>query len=211
VTDLAVYLVTDTRLCGGPAGVVRTARAAVAGGASAVQLRDPAATTRELMQLGEALRRVLDGSGVPLIVNDRIDVALAIGADGAHIGQSDMDPRSARRLLGPDRHLGLSVSTLDELDEAIALPAGTVDLLGVGPIRATARKPDASPPMGFGGLAEICAAADVPCVAIGGLTCADAPAVRAAGAIGLAVISAICGTPDPEAAARALRCAWDAA
>ena len=206
-----LYLVTDSGLCGGPAGVVQTVRAAIAGGATAVQLRDPLATTRELMHLGGALKRILDGTGVPLIINDRIDVALALEADGAHIGQRDMDARSARRLLGPGRHLGLSVSTLDELDDALALPAGTIDLLGVGPIRATARKPDASAPIGFDGLAGICRAADVPCVAIGGLAVPDAPAVRAAGASGMAVISAICGTADPEGAARELLTAWAAA
>jgi thiamine-phosphate pyrophosphorylase len=206
-----IYLVTDSQLCGGPAGVLATVRAAVAGGASAVQLRDPLATTRELMRLGGALKRILDGTGVPLIINDRIDVALALDAEGAHIGQHDLDARSARRLLGPGRHLGLSVSSLAELDDTLALPVGTIDLLGVGPIRATARKPDASPPVGIAGLGEICAAADVPCVAIGGLVMGDARAVRHAGASGMAVISAICGTPDPEQAARDLCAAWSAA
>lgn len=211
MTGYELYLLTDSGLCGGPAGVVQTVRAAVAGGVSAVQLRDPLATTRELMHLGGALKRVLDGTGVPLIINDRIDVALALEADGAHIGQLDMDARSARRLLGPGRHLGLSISSLGELDDALALPAGTIDLLGVGPIRATARKPDASPPIGMSGLGEICRAADVPCVAIGGLARGDASAVRDVGASGMAVISAICGTPDPEQAARDLRAAWAAA
>lgn len=211
MTGYEIYLVTDSGLCGGAGGVMQTVRAAVAGGASAVQLRDPLATTRELMHLGGALKRVLDGTGVPLIINDRIDVALALDADGAHIGQRDMDARSARRLLGPGRHLGLSISSLAELDDALALPVGTIDLLGVGPIRATASKPDASTPMGITGLTEICQMADVPCVAIGGLGLSDARAVRDAGASGMAVISAICGRPDPEQAARDLRAAWDAA
>lgn len=211
MTGYELYLVTDSRLCGGPAGVLQTVRAAVAGGVSSVQLRDPQATTRELMHLGGALKRVLDGSGVPLIINDRIDIALALDAEGAHIGQRDLDARSARRLLGPGRHLGLSVSSLGELDDALALPVGTIDLLGVGPIRTTARKPDASAPIGIDGLAEICRGADVPCVAIGGLALADAHAVRGAGASGMAVISAICGTADPEQAARDLRAAWEAA
>lgn len=208
--DFSVYLVTGTALCGGPAGVVRTARAAAAGGATAVQLRDPGATTRELMELGGALKRTLEGTGVPLIINDRIDVALALDAEGAHIGQRDMDPRSARRLLGRDKHLGLSISSLAELDETIALPNGTIDLLGVGPVRSTARKPDASAPIGWDGLAQICRVADIPCVAIGGLLVDDAPAVRAAGAVGMAVISAICGQPDPAAAAAQLAGAWRA-
>ncbi|QAY62269.1 thiamine phosphate synthase [Xylanimonas allomyrinae] len=212
--DPAVYLVTDTTQCGGPAGVVATVRAAVAGGATAVQLRDPDASTRELAELGAALLAVLRPAGVPLVVNDRIDVALAIGADGAHVGQGDLDPVTARRLLGPEAHLGLSVSTTREAAAAAALPPGTLDLLGVGPVRTTTSKANARPAIGVDGLAAITAAARAagapPCVAIGGLRAGDLPALRAAGAVGAAVISAVCGTPDPRAAAAALAAAWQA-
>jgi thiamine-phosphate diphosphorylase len=206
--DFSVYLVTDTVQCGGPNGVVDTVRRAVAGGATAVQVRDPAASTRELAALAAAVREVLQGTGVPLIVNDRVDVALAVGADGVHVGQQDLDPVAARRLIGPGLHLGLSVSDSSQHRAALALPAGTVDLLGVGPVRDTPSKTDAAPALGFGGLAAICAAGPLPCVAIGGLRTADAAAVRDCGAVGMAVISAICGQPDPAAAAAELLAAW---
>jgi thiamine-phosphate diphosphorylase len=206
-----IYLVTDTALCGGHDGVLATAAAAARGGATAVQLRDPAAPDRELAELGGRLIEALAGSGVPLIVNDRVEVAAAIGAAGAHVGQSDLDPIAARRLLGPGRHLGLSVTTVAEAQAAARLPAGTVDLLGVGPIRDTPSKPDAAAAVGWDGFARIRAAAPIPCVAIGGVSAADADALRSAGGAGMAVISAICGQPDPGAAAGRLRAAWDAA
>lgn len=209
--DFGVYLITDTVLCGGPDGVVRTAVAARDGGAGAIQLRDPHATTRELAQLGRALLDALAGDGTLVIINDRVDIALAIGADGAHVGQDDMDPIDARRLLGPGRHLGLSVTSVDQARAAARLPAGTVDVLGVGPIRATPSKPDAAPAIGWVGFEQVCAVVDVPCVAIGGVGAQDAERIRRAGGAGMAVISAICGQPDPREATRALRRAWDAA
>ncbi len=209
--DFRVYLVTDTARCGGPASVVDTVRRAVAGGITAVQVRDPAATTRDLAALAGAVRQALSGTGIPLIVNDRADIALAVGADGVHVGQHDLDPVAARRLIGPDLHLGLSVSTTDELAAALTLPPGTVDLLGVGPVRDTPSKTDASPALGLAGLAAVCGASTLACVAIGGLTVGDAAAVKHTGAVGMAVISAICGQPDPAAAAAALLTAWDAA
>ena len=209
--DPSVYLVTDTGLCRGPAGVVETVRLAVLGGVTAVQVRDPSATTRALAALAAAVLEVLRGSGIPLIVNDRVDVALAVGADGVHVGQRDLDPVAARRLIGPGMHLGLSISSDAELAEALALPPGTVDLLGVGPIRDTPSKTDASPALGFDGLARICAASPLPCIAIGGLGVDDVADVAASGAVGVAVISAICGRADPRAAARDLATAWAAA
>lgn len=209
--DFRVYLVTDTAQCGGPAGVLDTVRRAAAGGVTAVQVRDPAATTRELAALCTAVLDVLRGTGIPMIVNDRVDVALAVGADGVHVGQQDLDPVAARRLIGPGLHLGLSVSAPAEHVAALALPAGTVDLLGVGPVRDTPSKTDAAPALGFGGLAQVCAAGSLPCVAIGGLRTADAVTVKNAGAVGMAVISAICGQPDPAAAAAELLTAWDRA
>ncbi len=210
-TGSGIYLVTDTRLCGGRAGVAATAAAAARGGVRTVQLRDPSATTRELVALGRALRAALDPFGVPLIINDRADVALVVGAAGAHVGQRDLDPRDARALLGPQAHVGLSVSNEQELADALALPAGTVDLLGVGPIRDTPSKTDAAPAMGWDGLAAVCAASPVPAVAIGGVGVDDLATVVRAGAVGAAVISAICGRPDPEGAARQLVSAWDVA
>lgn len=210
-TGSGIYLVTDTTLCGGPDGVVATAAAAAAGGVGTVQLRDPTATTRELVALGQALRAALDPFDVPLIVNDRADVALVVGAAGVHVGQRDLDPRDARALLGPGAHVGLSISSEAELAAALALPAGTVDLLGIGPIRDTPSKTDAAPAMGWDALAAVCAASPVPGVAIGGIGVDDLSAVARAGAVGAAVISAICGRPDLTSAARQLVSAWEAA
>ncbi|MEV0893394.1 thiamine phosphate synthase [Promicromonospora sp. NPDC050262] len=206
--DPSVYLVTDTQQCGGPAGVVATVGAAVDGGVTAVQLRDPGATTRELVDLGRALVALLRPLGVPLVVDDRVDVALAVDADGAHVGQRDLDPVSARRLLGPERHLGLSVSTPDEARAVAELPPGTVDLLGVGPVRPTMTKTDARPAIGFARLSVVTAAASLPCVAIGGLRADDVAALHGAGAAGSAVVSAVCGRPDPAGAAREIALAW---
>ncbi|GAA2760495.1 thiamine phosphate synthase [Actinopolymorpha rutila] len=183
-------------------------RDAVAGGVSAVQLRDPGATTRDLLRTGAEVREVLAGTGVPLFVNDRADVAHALGADGVHLGQSDLPPEHARDLLGPDVWLGLSAHTSGQTDRALALPPGTVDYLGVGPVFAQATKPDAASPLGLDFLAELvatAAAGGLPGVAIGGIGPDNAAAVRATGVAGIAVVSAVCGRPDPAAAARALR------
>jgi thiamine-phosphate pyrophosphorylase len=209
--SFAVYLVTDTAICGGADGVSRTVVEALDGGVTAVQVRDPLASTRDLVALALALRTATRAAGVPLIINDRVDVALAVDADGAHVGQSDLDPIRARALLGPDKHLGLSISSEAELEAALALPAGTVDLLGVGPIRPTPSKPDAAPAMGWGGLARVCGGTALPCVAIGGIGLADVAEVARAGAVGMAVISAVCGQSDPRSAAAKLAAAWSRA
>jgi thiamine-phosphate pyrophosphorylase len=195
---LSLYLVLDPGLCAGP-GLVETARAAVRGGATMIQLRDKDATTEARIAAGRALRAALDGSGVPLILNDDVEAAVAVGADGVHIGQDDMTPAEARARIGAAAILGLSVET-----EALgrAIDGGTVDYAGAGPVFATDTKPGHKPAIGFDGLARIVAASPVPAVAIGGLGARHAARVHAAGARGLAVVSAICGAPDPEAAAR---------
>jgi thiamine-phosphate pyrophosphorylase len=201
--DLSLYLVTDTALCG-DRGVVETVRAALPGGVTAVQVRAPSATTRELCALTLAVHEVLAGTGVPLLVNDRLDVALATGAEGVHLGQSDLAPEHARRLGGTDLLIGLSVSTLEQVAQAAALPRGCLDYLGVGPVRATATKPEPAAPLGLDGTARLVAASPLPCVAIGGIGVETAAAVRATGAAGIAVVSAICAAADPAAAAVAL-------
>jgi thiamine-phosphate pyrophosphorylase len=201
---LDLYLVTDTGLCGSR-GVVETVRAAVNGGVSAVQVREPSATTRQLHALALAVHEVLEGTGVPMIVNDRLDVALAVGAAGVHLGQSDLPVEDARRLAGPGFLIGLSVSTAEQVAQACALAPGTVDHLGVGPVFATATKPEAAAPLGLAGTAELVALSTLPCVAIGGIGTANAADVRATGVAGIAVVSAVCSAPDPAAAAVALR------
>lgn len=196
--DLSLYLVLDPGLCAG-FGMVETARAAVAGGASVVQLRDKHADTALMIETGRALKAALSGTGALLIVNDDVEAAVAIGADGLHIGQEDMDAPTARARIGDDMILGLSVET-----EALAagVDAAIVDYAGIGPVFATSTKADHKEPTGFAGLARLVRVCPVPAVAIGGLKAAHVGDVFAAGADGLAVVSAICGTRDPEAAAR---------
>lgn len=196
--DLSLYLVLDPDLCAWT-GMVETARLAIAGGATMVQLRDKHADTIRMIETGQALKQALDGTGALLIVNDDVEAAIAIGADGLHIGQEDMDAQTARTMIGPDMILGLSVET--EALAAAVNPA-LVDYTGVGPVFATPTKTDHKQPIGFDGLARLVKASPVPSVAIGGLKADHAAEVFAAGAKGLAVVSAICGTPDPEAATR---------
>ncbi|MBY2924855.1 thiamine phosphate synthase [Rhizobium leguminosarum] len=191
--DLSLYLV----LAG--IGMVETARLAVAGGATMVQLRDKHAGTIRMIETGRALKQALAGTGALLIVNDDVEAAIAIGADGLHIGQEDMDAMRARAMVGPEMILGLSVES-----EALAsaVDPDLVDYTGVGPVFATPTKADHKQPIGFDGLARLVKASPVPSVAIGGLKADHVAQVFAAGAKGLAVVSAICGTPDPEAATR---------
>ncbi|PTE17327.1 thiamine phosphate synthase [Phaeovulum veldkampii] len=197
--DLSLYLVLDPDLCGGAAGMVATARAAVAGGVTVVQLRDKGAGTSGLIATGRALRAALAGTGAALVVNDDVEAAVAIGAGGLHIGQGDMAPAAARARIGAGMALGLSVETVLQ---ARAVDPAVVDYIGAGPVFATATKADHAPPVGFAGLARIISASPVPAVAIGGLKAAHAGPALAAGARGVAVVSAICGQPAPEAAAR---------
>jgi len=198
--DLSLYLILDPRLCT-ERGMVETTLEAVAGGATMVQLRDKQASTAELVESGRAIMAALSRSGVPLIVNDDVEAAVAIGANGVHVGQADSHPRAAREAIGPGRILGLSVET-----EALAarVDPAIVDYVGVGPVFATPTKPDHEPPIGIVGLARLVMASPAPAVAIGGLAAEHAAAVLATGARGLAVISAVCGQPDPRLAARRL-------
>ena len=198
--DLSLYLVTDPGLCGSR-GLAETVRAAVAGGVSVVQLRDKEAPDEVLIEQGRALKTALAGTGVPLIINDRLRVAAAVGADGVHVGQSDASVAAARELLGPETIIGLSIQTIGHARAVAALP---VDYVGIGPVFATATKADHAAPLGCDGLAAVRTATGFPAVAIGGLTAAHADCVLNAGCEGLAVVSAVCGNPDPKAAAAAL-------
>jgi len=198
--DLSLYLVLDPGLCAG-IGMVETARRAVAGGATMVQLRDKQAGTRCVIETGRALKQALAGTNAKLIVNDDVAAAIAIGADGLHIGQGDMSVAEARARIGRKAILGLSVET-PEL--AAAADPALVDYIGAGPVFATPTKLDHKLPVGFDGLAAQIAASPVPAVAIGGLKARHVAEVLSVGAAGIAVVSAICGQPDPEAAARIL-------
>jgi thiamine-phosphate pyrophosphorylase len=200
--DLSVYLVTDRRLCG-VRGIVETAREAAKGGVSMVQLRDPLASTRTLIEEARALIAHLRPLGVQVIINDRVDVAMITDADGVHLGQGDMTPSDARVLLGADKIIGLSVGTPDEL-AASAQELNYVDYIGTGPIHPTHTKVDAGDSIGIGGFHVLRKQTQLPMVAIGGLTLMDAADLIEAGADGIAVSSAICSGEDPCAAARCL-------
>jgi thiamine-phosphate pyrophosphorylase len=200
VPDLSVYLVTDRPLSRGR-DLVDVVLAAVRGGATVVQLREKDASARETWELGRALLERLRPLGVPLIVNDRVDLALALGADGVHVGQSDLPPEVARRLLGPEALVGLSITGPEDLP---TLDPSVVDYAGVGPIFPTTSKADATPALGLEGFARLRRQLPVPVVAIGGITAANASAVIAAGADGVSVVSAICSADDCEVAASTL-------
>ncbi|WP_285138424.1 thiamine phosphate synthase [Microbacterium sp. lyk4-40-TSB-66] len=212
MTDLSLHLVTDHRV---PFDRLRDiVDQAVAAGVTVVQLRDKIATGAELFARTLDLADVVAGR-CAFVVDDRLDVVLAArdrGArvDGIHLGQSDLPVDAARALLGADALVGWTANTPSHLAAAAALPKGTVDYLGVGVIRATATKPDHPQPLGVAGFAELAASTDLPCVAIGGIDVDDVTALRAAGAAGVAVVSAVCAADDPGAAVGALTAAWGA-
>ncbi len=187
-----------------PAPVIVQAVAAAQGGAEWVQLRDKLTPDADLARLARALMTALSPFGTKLIVNDRVELAIAIGAAGLHVGQGDGDPARIRRKIGPDMILGLSIEMAAQLD---AVPAG-VDYLGVGPVYATGSKPDHAAPIGLDGFAVIAGRTSLPCLAIGGVTARDAAPVKAAGGAGLAVVSAISRAADMTAATRTLIHAW---
>ncbi|MEL7464991.1 MAG: thiamine phosphate synthase [Pseudomonadota bacterium] len=205
--SLRLYLVTDPSLCPGPA-LVDTVIAAVRGGASMIQLRDKDAAPSARVEAARALKAALAGAGVPLVVNDDVEAAIAADADGVHIGQDDGDPAAARHRLGPGKIIGLSCNTPEHV--AAADPR-LVDYLGLGTVFPTSTKGDCKPSVGFDGLAAMARIAATPTVAIGGLKASHAAGVLGAGCDGLAVVSAICGQPDPERAARDIRRAIDQA
>lgn len=209
--DLSIYLVTDPDLCGAR-GVVETVRHAVAGGATIVQLRDKHASDAGIVDQIMALSEVIDGRAL-LVVDDRVEAALEArrrGArvDGVHVGQSDLPVAEARRLLGPDALIGLTANTPAHLVALRALPAGTVDYIGVGVIRPTDTKPDHPPALGVEGFRAIVAESPVPVVAIGGIRLDDVTALRAAGAVGVAIVSGICAADDAALATHEFRRRW---
>ncbi|SAL64564.1 thiamine-phosphate pyrophosphorylase [Caballeronia peredens] len=202
--DLSLYLVLDPVQCGGHDAALAVARAALEGGVTLVQLRAPEWHKRAWFELARELVPITRAHGVPFVINDHVDVALAAGADGVHVGQRDLPAEAARRLLGPDALIGLSVSNLAETADAAGL-AGIVDYLGAGPLYATPTKTDASAPCGIDGFAAMRAATHLPTVAIGGIQAHNAADVMRAKPAGLAVVSAICKAANPRDAAAALR------
>ncbi|HEX6040390.1 thiamine phosphate synthase [Longimicrobium sp.] len=197
---LRLIVVTDPD-CGPGRGVVDVVRAALRGGAPAIQLRMKDAPAREMAAVAQALLAETQAAGALLFINDRVDVALAVGADGAHVGQDDLPVDQAHRIAPPGFLVGVSAETIELARRA---EADGADYVGVGPIYATDSKADAGEAVGVERVAEVAASVRIPVVGIGGIAIANAPPVLHAGAAGVAVISAVMRADDPESAVRAL-------
>lgn len=199
--DWSLYLVTDRELCMGRS-LVEVVEASVQGGVSVVQLREKDISTREFVELGKTLLKILRPKNVPLIINDRLDVTLAIGADGLHIGQSDLHYHDARKLLGEKFLLGLSVENREQVHEA---KDWDLSYMALSPLFSTPTKTDTAPPWGLEGLKEIRKEISCPLVVIGGINMKNASEVINAGADSLAIVSAICSAPSPYEASKEFR------
>ena len=195
-----LYAIVDPEHCAGR-DPLEVARAVLRGGCAVLQLRAKRMQAEQRAALGRELRALCEQSGTPFVVNDELALALALGADGVHLGQSDLPVEQAREQAGDRLLIGVSTHDLHQAREAERRGA---DWIGFGPVFATQSKLDPDPVVGPAGLAAACAGVAIPVVAIGGLTLARAPAVRAAGARLGAVISAVCGAADPERAAAEL-------
>lgn len=210
--DLRLYAIVDPENAGGH-DLVDLARAVAAGGATLVQLRDKVNDTAHMVEEARALKAALTPFDVPLIVNDRVDVALAAEADGVHVGQDDMAVEEARRMLGPAPFVGLSIRTVEQ---AAAAPLALLDYVGIGGVYSTTSKNGGKSPIGLDGLRRVVQVlrariGNFPTCGIAGITAANTEPVIAAGADGVSVISALSHGPDPQAAARQLRVIVDAA
>jgi thiamine-phosphate pyrophosphorylase len=202
VKGWSVYVVTDATLSRGRSHL-EVARGAIAGGADVVQLRDKEAPGRALYEIAGEIGKLAQDAGVPFLVNDRVDIAVAAGADGVHVGREDLPPIEARRLVGPDRILGVSASSVEE---ALDAERDGADYVGFGPVfEARGTKPDADPPTGLERLRDVCERCVVPVIAIGGIRHGNVDQVIAAGVAGVAVISGVVGAPDIAATVRDLK------
>lgn len=199
--DWGLYLVCDRQMAY-PRSILEVVGQAVQGGVTVVQLREKDSPTREFLQLARQLVGYLRPRGIPLIINDRPDIALACAADGVHLGQSDLPCREARLLLGPEAIIGLSLENMGQLKEAESLD---VDYLAVSPLFPTETKADTAPAWGLDRLRALRGVTGKTLIAIGGINRTNAEAAIAAGADGIAVVSAICAAPDPGGAARELK------
>ena len=199
--DLSLYLVTDRSLSlGRPLETV--VEEAVRGGVAMVQLREKDASTLDFYNLAMKLKSILKSYNVPLIINDRLDIALACDAGGLHIGQSDMPYSVARKLLGKDKIIGLSVESIQDAIDANNLD---VDYIGISPVFGTQTKTDTAPALGLEGIGEITRISGHPSVGIGGINLTNAQDIIQAGADGISVVSAIMSAPDPQQSARQLK------
>ncbi len=199
--DYSLYLVTDRALSLGRSNL-EVIQAAVRGGVTLVQLREKEATTKEFYQEGLKIRAYLKARDIPLIINDRIDMALALDAEGVHLGQEDMPIDAARKILGPQKIIGASVFTPEEAKIAEALGA---DYLGLSPIFVTETKPELTQHLGIKGIHLLKEAVKIPVVGIGSMSESNAYEAVKAGLDGVAVVSAICSRENPRAAAEAIK------
>ena len=199
--DYSLYLVTDRGLARGRS-TAEVVKAAVSGGVTCIQLREKDCSTLEFIEQARAIKNFLETRKIPLIINDRLDVALAVGADGVHLGQNDMPLEIAQKIAGPSVLIGISA---ESVQDAIAAENGGADYLGVSPIYATPTKTDTAPPLGLQGLREIKKRVNIPLVGIGGLNKSNAAEVIRSGADGVAVVSAIVAADDPQRAAMNLK------
>ena len=199
-SEWTLYVIVDLAAIGDrdPAQI---AAAAIRGGADAIQLRDKTGPARALRELAQRLLAVTRPAGIPLLINDRADIALAADADGVHLGQDDLPLADARRLLGPERLIGCSTHSLEQ---ALAAEAEGADYIGCGPVFPTPTKPDAGS-VGTELIAAVAARVRIPVVCIGGIETGNLKQVVAAGAACVAVVRAVCRAADPEAAARQLK------
>ncbi|MFI8619842.1 thiamine phosphate synthase [Marinomonas sp. NPDC078689] len=195
-----LYLVTDEQL--DLKALTHIVREAVKGGVTMVQIREKHHDVRAFIERASAVKDVLKGSGVPLIINDRVDVALAIEADGVHLGQSDMPARLARQLIGPNKLLGLSIESHQQLASVHDLP---IDYIGLSAIFATPTKTDTRHHWGIDGLASALQTTSLPIVAIGGININNLKDIVATGVHGVALVSAICQADDPRAATEQIK------
>lgn len=207
LVDYSLYVLTDAQLSRGRSHR-QVIEAAIRGGATIVQYREKSASTRKMIDEALELRDLCREHGVPFIVNDRVDVALAIDADGVHVGQDDMPASLARKLIGRGKILGISAENAEQARAAIADGA---DYVGAGAIFATATKADANKPIEIAELLKIARVCRVPMVGIGGINASNAASVIRAGAAGIAVVSAVVSADDIERAARELRKIVDSA
>lgn len=201
--DYSLYLCTDRRLMTSPT-IEASVESALRGGTTVIQLREKDCSSREFYELGLRVKKITDAYHAPLIINDRVDIALAVGAAGVHVGQGDLPCKVVREIVGPDMIVGVSAATLDE---AVQAEEDGADYLGVGAMYATATKTDTRP-VSMEELLKIRAAVKIPIVVIGGINKQTLGNFKGTGVDGLAVVSAIVAQPDPEAAARELLRMW---
>jgi thiamine-phosphate pyrophosphorylase len=199
--DYSLYLVTDRALSLGRSNL-EVIEAAISGGVTLVQLREKEASTQEFYQEGLNIKDYLEAARIPLIINDRIDVALALDADGIHLGQEDMPVDVARKILGPCKIIGASAFTTQE---AVAAESMGADYLGLSPIFVTTTKPELVAEIGLEGISSLKQAVKIPIVGIGSMHQSNAYEAVRAGLDGVAVVSAICSQEDPKAAAAAIK------